>query len=94
MGRNVLSSLRKGNRVAVTGTYTVEAFADAQGNSGINHKIWAEDVSASMKWNQLKIGPSVSSLEKSMNREATANQEATVNAAPAPSDTDFDPSFS
>ena len=55
---NVLNSLQKGQRVSVTGNYRPEAFVDSKGEARINHRIWAEDVSPSLRHNSLERQPS------------------------------------
>ncbi|HRO31612.1 single-stranded DNA-binding protein [Citricoccus sp.] len=54
---NVLASLRKGDRVTVTGDYRVGAYATSTGKPGLNHRIWAEDVAASMQFNPVAVLP-------------------------------------
>ncbi len=54
---NVLVSLRKGDRVTVTGDYRVGAYATSTGKPGLNHRIWAEDVAASMQFNPVAVLP-------------------------------------
>ncbi|MBB5748020.1 single-strand DNA-binding protein [Micrococcus sp. TA1] len=54
---NVLASLRKGDRVTVTGDYRVGAYATSTGQPGLNHRIWAEDVAASMQFNPVAVLP-------------------------------------
>ncbi|WP_210417179.1 single-stranded DNA-binding protein [Citricoccus sp. SGAir0253] len=54
---NVAASLRKGDRVTVTGDYRVGAYATSTGKPGLNHRIWAEDVAASMQFNPVAVLP-------------------------------------
>lgn len=54
---NVAASLRKGDRVTVTGDYRVGAYATSTGQPGLNHRIWAEDVAASMQFNPVVVLP-------------------------------------
>ncbi|WMY80035.1 single-stranded DNA-binding protein [Citricoccus sp. I39-566] len=54
---NVLASLHKGDRVTVTGDYRVGAYATSTGQPGLNHRIWAEDVAASMQFNPVAVLP-------------------------------------
>ncbi|WP_413543329.1 single-stranded DNA-binding protein [Citricoccus nitrophenolicus] len=54
---NVLSSLHKGDRVTVTGNYQVGAYSTSTGEPGLNHRIWAEDVAASMQYNPVTVLP-------------------------------------
>lgn len=95
LAENLMNSIRSGNRVHVTGTYEAVPFATPAGGVGMNHKIWADDVSASLVFNQVRVGPSVQQ-EKSMQAAAIADAQANAqhDAAPvAGSDTNFDASF-
>ncbi|HRO95036.1 single-stranded DNA-binding protein [Citricoccus sp.] len=76
---NVLSCLHKGDRVTVTGDHRVEPYATSTGKPGLNHRLWAEDVAASMQFNPVAVLPRephrdaaavVSSPEKSTDRTA------------------------
>lgn len=78
---NVLASLHKGDRVTVSGDHRVEPYATSTGKPGLNHRIWAEDVAASMQFNPVAVLPRephrdsasvASSPEQS--REQTAGQ--------------------
>lgn len=55
---NVLNSLQKGQRVSVTGNYSPEAYVNKENQPRINHRIWADDVSASLMHNSLERQPS------------------------------------
>ena len=57
LGANVLSSLHKGDRVTVSGNYQVNAYSTSTGEPGLNHRIWAEDVAASMQYNPVTVLP-------------------------------------
>ena len=57
LGANVLSSLHKGDRVTVSGNYQVGAYSTSTGQPGLNHRIWAEDVAASMQYNPVTVLP-------------------------------------
>jgi single-strand DNA-binding protein len=54
---NVLACLHKGDRVTVTGDYKVGAYSTSTGKPGLNHRIWAEDVAASMQFNPVAVLP-------------------------------------
>lgn len=69
LGQNVLASVHKGDRVSVTGNYAVEPYVSKKGEPGLNHRIWAEDVSASMQFNQVQVAPRP---EPAAGREAAA----------------------
>ena len=55
LGQNVLASVHKGDRVSVTGNYAVEPYVSKAGGPGLNHRIWAEDVGASMQFNEVQV---------------------------------------
>ncbi|MGW9550886.1 single-stranded DNA-binding protein [Citricoccus zhacaiensis] len=57
LAANVLNSVHKGDRVTVAGNYQVDAYATSTGEPGLNHRIWAEDVAASLQHNQVEIIP-------------------------------------
>ncbi|KAA9394172.1 single-stranded DNA-binding protein [Kocuria coralli] len=50
LGRNVESSLRKGDRVKVEGTLSSSPFVRNNGEAGINHRVFADDVAPSLRW--------------------------------------------
>ncbi|XKH54414.1 single-stranded DNA-binding protein [Citricoccus nitrophenolicus] len=57
LGENVLASLHKGDRVTVTGDYRVGAYSTSTGQPGLSHRIWADDVAASMQFNPVAVLP-------------------------------------
>lgn len=54
---NVEQSLRKGHMVTIKGDYRAEAYVTKDGNPGLNHRIWAEDVSPSLKFASVTVEP-------------------------------------
>lgn len=51
MAQNILDSVHKGDRVTVEGRYNVEPYINQKtGEAGLNHKMWARDVSPSLKY--------------------------------------------
>lgn len=50
LAQNVGESLRKGNRVSVEGAYSASAYVTKDGKAEVGHRIWAEDVSPSMRY--------------------------------------------
>lgn len=56
-GENVMASLSKGNRVTVAGNYEPVPFVATDGTAGLNHRIWADDVSASLEFAQVRVEP-------------------------------------
>ena len=67
LGQNVMASVGKGDRVSVTGNYAVEPYVSKAGEPGLNHRIWAEDVGASMQFNEVQVAPRP---ERGADREA------------------------
>lgn len=90
LGQNVLASMREGNRVTVEGSYQAEPYVTAEGAVGLNHKMIANDISASLMFNQVRMGPSIAEVQQSAAAVSQANAQADQYAAPAGSDTDFD----
>lgn len=54
-GENVMASLAKGNRVTVAGNYEPVPYVAKDGSPGLNHRIWADDVSASLEFATVRI---------------------------------------
>ena len=81
LGQNVLASVHKGDRVSVTGNYAVEPYVSKKGEPGLNHRIWAEDVGASMQFDQVQVAPrpnrTVARDGAERGQQAEAAQEAT-----------------
>lgn len=50
LGQNVESSLRKGDRVKVEGTLQSTPFVRNNGEAGMNHRVFADDVSPSLRF--------------------------------------------
>lgn len=55
---NAVKGLQKGDRVTVRGDYQVVSYTNWDGVSGLNHRLWARDVSASM-FNDRMAAPDV-----------------------------------
>lgn len=56
LGNNVESSLHKGDHVRVDGNYSVEPYVTNEGEPGLNRRIWANDVAASLRFDAVEIG--------------------------------------
>lgn len=65
LGANVLASLHKGDRVNVEGTLQSSAFVRSNGEPGMNHRIFADDVSPSLKWSTAVPQPDGASAQRS-----------------------------
>lgn len=50
LGQNVAASLRKGDRVKVEGTLQSTPFVRNNGEAGMNHRVFADDVSPSLRF--------------------------------------------
>ena len=77
LGGNVQGSLHKGNRATVTGNYEAVANVtkDQKPKPVLNHRIWAEDVSASLEFATVVIEP----YPKGLWSDEMDAQAATVN---------------
>lgn len=57
LGENVTASLRTGNRVTVAGNYEAVANITKEQKPVLNHRLWADDVSASLDFATVAIKP-------------------------------------
>ncbi|MBF6671162.1 single-stranded DNA-binding protein [Glutamicibacter sp. FBE19] len=55
MAKNVMASAGKGDRLTVTGSYDVQSYVGSEGEAGLNHRIFANDVAASMKFTEVQV---------------------------------------
>lgn len=55
MAKNVMASASKGDRLTVTGSYDIQPYVDTKGEAGMNHRIFAKDVAASMKFTEIQV---------------------------------------
>lgn len=55
LGQHVLNSVLRGDRLTASGNYTISPYTDANGNEGINHNVYANDVSVSLKFTDVSI---------------------------------------
>ena len=76
LGRNVAASLHKGDRVNVEGTLQSTPFVRNNGEADMNHRIFADDVSPSLKWHTATPQPDGQNAQ----RAATAQTDAGVGA--------------
>lgn len=63
MADNIQASLHKGHAVAITGNYQVEAWSTGD-KAGLNHKVFANDVSASLRFNEVDVVPRAGGAER------------------------------
>lgn len=57
LGRNVAASLHKGDRVNVEGTLQSTPYVRGNGEPDMNHRIFADDVSPSLRWHTASPQP-------------------------------------
>lgn len=86
---NVLSSVQKGQRVTVEGRYEPKAYMDREGNPQVGHRIYANDVSASMMHDTQTRGPAAEATGPQAEvardvQQRTATQEASSPVGPVP----------
>jgi single-strand DNA-binding protein len=80
LGGNVQGSLHKGNRATVAGNYEAVANITKDQKPVLNHRIWAEDVSASLEFATVVIEPNPKGLwsDEMDAQAATVNVEQTA----------------
>ncbi|MFW0120373.1 single-stranded DNA-binding protein [Rothia sp. P5764] len=86
MPDNVLASVKKGDMVTVAGQYQATPYiSNKTGEPGINHRIWAKDVSASMKFATVAITdnpkPSLD-MDRGVQRDMTTGRVARTDFTP------------
>lgn len=57
LGENVTGSVSKGDRIAVSGNYESVPFVTNEGEAGLGHRIWADEVSASLDYATVAVQP-------------------------------------
>lgn len=55
LGQHILNSVRSGDRITAIGNYSIEPYVDGNGNNGINHRLYAHEVAASLKFNDVQL---------------------------------------
>lgn len=82
LATNAGKSLHKGDRVTVEGSYSATAFIDRTGQAQVGHKIWAEDVSPSMRYAEVQINDNPRpSAQTSQDAEQYTQWETAVSGA-------------
>lgn len=76
LAANALHSLEKGQLVNVEGHHRVDTNFDSKGQEHVNHKIYARDVSPSLKTQTLARGPKVDLNQPAQGAEQQAPQQA------------------
>lgn len=75
LAQNVAESLKKGQQVTVEGDLTTSAYIDKEGNAQTGNRIWAQEVSPSMRFAQVQVQPN-----QSPHREQSAQVNQGVQA--------------
>ncbi|WP_460462974.1 single-stranded DNA-binding protein [Arthrobacter pigmenti] len=57
LGENVTGSVGRGDRVSVSGNYEAVPFVSKEGEAGLSHRIWADEVSASLDYATVAVQP-------------------------------------
>lgn len=53
MGRNVLASVNKGDRVTVSGVPHIRSYEKSDGSKGLSPELTADEISVSLRWSPL-----------------------------------------
>jgi len=72
LAQNVADSLKKGQQVTVEGDLTTNAYIDNEGNAQTGNRIWAQEVSPSMRFASVQVQPNRSPQHE---QSPQANQE-------------------
>ena len=75
LGQNVLSSLHKGDRVNVEGTLQSTPYVRGNGEADMNHRIFADDVSPSLRWHTAAPQPDGQNAHRAAAAHANAGPE-------------------
>lgn len=57
LGDNIRASVGEGHRVTVTGNYEPVPYITKNGEAGLNNRIWADEVSASLAYASVEVQP-------------------------------------
>lgn len=68
---NVETSLHKGDRVSVEGSYTATPYQAKDGSLGVNHRIWADEVAPSLRF-------ASAAIERNPSPSATATADTSA----------------
>lgn len=80
LAQNVAASLKKGQYVNVEGDLTHHAYIDRENNPQVGSRIWASDVTPSLKFATVDIHPN--NAQAQQNPQAQANQGPQAQQAP------------
>lgn len=76
LGRNVMASLKKGDRVNVEGTLRSTPYLRGNGEPDMNHRIFADDVSPSLRWHTATPQPDGQNAQRAASAHADAGPGA------------------
>lgn len=86
LASNVESSLKQGNLVNISGNYRAEAYVNNEGQAQIAHRIWADDVTPSLKWASAQIEPNQTRAQMQQGRaeqQASAQSQSSMGSSSA-----------
>lgn len=72
---NAVTGLQKGDRVTVRGDYQVGSYTNRDGSSGLNHRLWARDVSASMFNDRMAAPGGERNVGQRLHQDVEASQQ-------------------
>lgn len=85
LAANVESSLHKGDRVSVEGSYTATPYQAKDGSLGVNHRIWADEVAPSLRFASATVERNPSpGASASASADSTAGWETAAPGSGAP----------
>ncbi|MGP4991737.1 single-stranded DNA-binding protein [Glutamicibacter ardleyensis] len=82
MAQHVASSAHKGDRLTVSGIYQVDPFVTSSGQPGMNHRIYAQEVAASLRFTDVQLPNR--KLERSRNPQVENTVKAPEQSQQAP----------
>lgn len=87
MAENIRESLQKGQRVTVAGTMNAHPYVTSQGQPGLENRIWADEVSPSLKWAVAQVSPDAQAQSRGPRAEQSFHQApASQQMSGAPAD--------
>lgn len=89
MGENVAESLKKGDRVRVSGVLENRKYEDRDGETRYSLEIRADDVAASLRWDSVTVNRVDRRTESTEDRPARQQQKARSKPKPDPVEEEF-----
>lgn len=87
LAQNVTASLKKGQYVNVEGDLTNHAYLDRENNPQVGNRIWASDVTPSLKFATVEIHPNNAQAQQGPQAQMNQGPQATAQAQQAPEQT-------